>query len=536
MRFSDQSQIQNKIKMSSDGIRAISPTSSHIRQRNEIASASSSIELPPSPQPQAPTITKKPKRRPLIEATVNAPADNTLGNLANVSRVRTQRFEAELSEARESISEASSSMPLPDISSSGGIDDISDDVPMPPSRRRRPKMKVKSKRAPPSFSIDEEDDDNDGDSDLGMPEPQSRIEVEIEKGIRKAKLLARMEQLVTRGIPMSKKFTYRASEEELMVEVAKMEAIFYRTQRIKKGRGWFLSATTGIEKTCGFIDRKEWGPFGFKFCMDDFTKETIKDIQLYDDCLERGVESVFGPGGHEGPWYVELASILIPAMVNHSIMNRFKDDPNHTNEVLNSNDKLRAEVADRIAAEQMRANAAASARASAAGGAAGAGVATVSAAGNNTIGTSRQGLRLRPPPPQPDPAETAKMQANIEQMRLFESQRREIADQNARIQQLMTQMENQARQLQLAQATAANAQASARTANAQATGANAQVGQAAAQAAQANAQAAAQAAQRAKANAAIRDGVDEYEHEDESSNAIPSAMSSSGDDDQIVVE
>jgi len=195
-------------------------------------------------------------------------------------------------------------------------------------------------------------------SSSSMPHPfaprpimqENPIEKEMEQAIRKAKLLARIEQLEDRGIKASKNFTYKSSEQEMVIEVAKMEVKSQRGARIKQGRAAFITTIAGTEKLMNMSDDRKVLPW--MWYMQDITKVVVSDIKLFDDCLERGVEQVLGPTG-EMPWYLECLSILIPMMVEKSVLNRFKNDPKHTNEVLKQNPELRQNVAREIVREEM---------------------------------------------------------------------------------------------------------------------------------------------------------------------------------------
>ncbi len=194
----------------------------------------------------------------------------------------------------------------------------------------------------------------DDDDDSSLPPPPAPVmqhdpmQHKIEEAIRKAKLLARIDQLEARGVRPSKKFTYRAAEDELITEVAKMESLAQRSTRIKQGRSAFIMLVGSMEKGANWCDDSERLPV--KCYLKGFTKQTVKDITNYDDCLERGVESMFG-SADALPWYVQLGLILGPAMITHHMMQRFKDDPEHTRKVLRSDPELRNEVARELARE-----------------------------------------------------------------------------------------------------------------------------------------------------------------------------------------
>jgi hypothetical protein len=294
-------------------------------------------------------------------------------------------------------------------------------------------------------SYDTDDDSDSVRGPAGHLFQRDPLEDEMNKAIRKAKLLARIDQLAGRGVKPSKNFTYRAPEDELIVEVARMETLAQRAVRIQQGRAAFISMVGTSEKGMNAADDTEMLPFNFY--MNGFTRQTVKDITNYDDCLERGVESMLGSGG-SFPWYVELAFILVPAMVTHSMMNRFKDNPEHTKKVLQQDPQLRTEVAKELAHEMHRTERAKiledeerrkkeAARFSA------------PPQTSSASAPPPQRRRMRAPPPlssgqsnpgveniEADPVQTAHMRQEMEQNNALLRQRGEIDAQNRRIQQL----------------------------------------------------------------------------------------------------
>lgn len=176
----------------------------------------------------------------------------------------------------------------------------------------------------------------------------SPMQEETEKAIRKAQLLARIQQLAEKKIAVSKTLTFRTSEEELMVEVARMEVLHERSIRIQQGRAALMTTVNTTETVLGLLDSKPWLPVKFK--MNGFTKSVNKSISDYDDALERGVEETLGRPG-SSVWWVELLWILIPAMITYSFTNRFAEDPAYSAEVLKKNPEFQQQLAKEMARE-----------------------------------------------------------------------------------------------------------------------------------------------------------------------------------------
>lgn len=231
--------------------------------------------------------------------------------------------------------------------------------PPPPSARRRPISSDSSSsdidlnrlmgRAQDSDSS--YDYSSDDSSDMGKGGGHMRIdplEDETLKAVRKAKLLARIEQMEVKGVKRSKVFNYRTSEEELMVEVARMEVLSERAIRIEQGRAFLMTSVNGVEKGAGHIDRKKWLPFYFN--VGGFSKQLHKDIDKYDDCLERGVAETIGPSGSR-VWWMDLITVLLPSMVYYSMTNRMTEDPAYANEVMRNNPEFQARIAREVAKE-----------------------------------------------------------------------------------------------------------------------------------------------------------------------------------------
>ncbi len=176
-------------------------------------------------------------------------------------------------------------------------------------------------------------------------------EREVVRAFTKAKLLARVDQMIARGVKPDKKFTFRTSDEELATEVAKMELMAERAVRIQQGRAVFVPLVRGIETGANLVDRKGWAPV--KLSLGGFGRQLHKDLGQYDDCLERGVTATIGPSG-TNVWWVELLMILLPAMVTYGFSNRAAENPEYANELMRGNPELQQSVAQAVAAEISR--------------------------------------------------------------------------------------------------------------------------------------------------------------------------------------
>ena len=192
------------------------------------------------------------------------------------------------------------------------------------------------------------DSDSDDSSDNPRKLRIDPMEEETIKAVRKAKLLARIEQMETKGVKRSKAYNYRSSEEELMVEVARMEVLAERAVRIEQGRAFLMTAVNGAEKGSSFIDRKGWLPFNFN--ISGFSKQLHKDIDKYDDCLERGVADTLGPGGSR-VWWMDLLTVLLPSMAYYSMTNRITENSEYANEVIRNNPEFQSRLAQEMAKE-----------------------------------------------------------------------------------------------------------------------------------------------------------------------------------------
>lgn len=203
---------------------------------------------------------------------------------------------------------------------------------------------------------DDDDEDDERDTDMMRNGFDDRmiidpLEEATLKAVRKAKLLARIEQLTGRGddgVAPSKVFNYKSSEEELLVEVARMEVLADRAIRIEQGRSFLVTTVQATEKGACRIDAQPWFPFHFN--LQGFSKQLRKDLWKYDDCLERGVSATLGPGS-EREWWVELLFVLIPSMVLYSISNNFSENPEFANEVLRTNPEFQQRMAREVAKE-----------------------------------------------------------------------------------------------------------------------------------------------------------------------------------------
>lgn len=241
----------------------------------------------------------------------------------------------------------------------------------PPPPRRPPPPPSRRVTLKDSFDDDDNDDmdtmmggggfgdDDDDEDDMDMMRfggEQQRVAVDpLEeatlKAVRKAKLLARIEQLTGRGedgVAPSKLFTYKSSEEELLVEVARMEVLAERAIRVEQGRSFLLAAVTSAEKGACKIDEQPWLPFHFN--LQGFSKKLRADLWKYDDCLERGISSTIGTGSTR-EWWIELLLILVPSMAYYSFSNNFMDNPAYANEVLKANPEFQQKIAREMARE-----------------------------------------------------------------------------------------------------------------------------------------------------------------------------------------
>jgi hypothetical protein len=147
-------------------------------------------------------------------------------------------------------------------------------------------------------------------------------EERLRNSIRKAKLLARLEQLADRGLKIDlAKYTFETSLSELECAVAKYEIIALRGARIEQGRAILLTFTNGVEKGLTYVDNNEMIGKDFKFRVDGWSNHVTHSIETYDDILERGMEELLG-SPEKQKWYVALALQLGSSLVMYSLTNR----------------------------------------------------------------------------------------------------------------------------------------------------------------------------------------------------------------------
>jgi len=226
-------------------------------------------------------------------------------------------------------------------------------LPKPPSQRPPPVRSVPITRPtlPQSESSEEYSDYYDDDEEEDESEDDvviDPLEEETLKAVRKAKLLARIQQLESRGLKASKKFNYRSSEEELLSEVALMEIMAERARRIEQGRAGFMGFVKANESLANFVDGRKWLPIELK--LQGFGNHILNEIDKYDDCLERGVAETLGPVGSK-IWWVDLLSFYIPSMIMFSMTNRATSDPKYAGELLRRNPEFQERLAREYAKE-----------------------------------------------------------------------------------------------------------------------------------------------------------------------------------------
>ncbi len=155
-----------------------------------------------------------------------------------------------------------------------------------------------------------------------MRPPALTDEERLRNSIRKAKLLARLEQLADRGLKIDlSKYTFETSLSELECAVAKYEIIALRGARIEQGRAILLTFTNGVEKGLTYVDDKEMVGKDFKFRVNGWSNHVTHSIETYDDILERGMEELLG-SPEKQKWYVALALQLGSSLVMYSLTNR----------------------------------------------------------------------------------------------------------------------------------------------------------------------------------------------------------------------
>lgn len=193
---------------------------------------------------------------------------------------------------------------------------------------------------------DVDDDGGDEPSISGEINGGDRNECMLREAITKAKLLARITQLQGRGVVATRDYDYTANEAELTIEVARMEVLAMRSARLKQGRAAFMTTVRGAEALANWSDRAGKLP---RFCLKGFSLETQRDIGIYDDFLDAGVQQVCGSSMREMPWYAGLLATLVPAMITYSITHRAADDQEYVREMINNDPQLRREVIQEIA-------------------------------------------------------------------------------------------------------------------------------------------------------------------------------------------
>lgn len=339
----------------------------------------SSPSFQPQPQPQSPVqiITNQPAINyqspyvpPDVEYEQNSP-DLSLRRIMNKRKVKPfilkksggpNQSRLDLSPV-QNAKDSPTSPPLPPRKLQSIFQKpISAHPPGPP----RPKPWQITQPPPPrqSSNVREEENNNydDYDNDDGDQEeeeeeidtrsPATRAyEEKVKKAIQKGRLLSRLEQFETRGLKLSKKFNWKSEEDELMVEIARLETIASRDVKIQQGRSMLVAGVGGIEKGAQKLDTTGYLPF--QIGMDDYHKHMLRDIHLFDDCLERGMDEVFGDLKNK-PWYEELFMILIPSMFMYCVSNRASKDPDTLAQAIRKNPLLMKEMAKEAARELRR--------------------------------------------------------------------------------------------------------------------------------------------------------------------------------------
>lgn len=214
----------------------------------------------------------------------------------------------------------------------------------------------------------DDDDDDDGEEGAGQGGASSGleyvprkvvdpIEQEMQRAIRKAKLLARITQLAKRGVRPTKTPSWRASEQELMIEVARMEVIAARSVRIDQGRAALLMSVGAGETGMNLVDKKLLQESDYKIGMNGYSEHLWGEIGNYDDVLEHGMDSVMGPPG-EGYWWRELGFMLASSMamyrINKGKARTDEDDRRAVMEELKQSPEFRSAIAKEIVDEMRR--------------------------------------------------------------------------------------------------------------------------------------------------------------------------------------
>lgn len=269
-------------------------------------------------------VSPSPANSPLVMSRQKSAAiDDTLDELMNPRKLKPLKLNRDdpdqplgsplqkhRREVMKQLSQERRSSPTPSEGSAAAADDQDDDD-QPPLDE--PEEGVEDEQ-------EEEDQEEEDDEQQTLPQRKviDPLEQEMQRAVRKAKLLARITQLAKRGIKPTKTPTWNASEQELMVEVARMEVIAARSVRIEQGRA-ALMMTVGVgESGCNYVDRNYLKDTDYHIGMDGYSDHLLKDIQNFDDVLERGMDSMLGPPG-QGSWWRELGFMLTANMAMYRI-------------------------------------------------------------------------------------------------------------------------------------------------------------------------------------------------------------------------
>jgi hypothetical protein len=188
--------------------------------------------------------------------------------------------------------------------------------------------------------------DEAGDKKNESTDESDRLEKEMDSVIKKARLLGRIQQLTQKGGKPSKVFDHRSSTYEMKIEIARMEVVAERGARIKQGRMMLLATSATIEKSCKMWDRYFYDYVTFQ--VEGITKDTLMSISDYDDALEEAVEDLIGPQG-KIPWYYRISALFASNMYERSLLNRSKQTPEHSAQVMARDPELRERVSLELA-------------------------------------------------------------------------------------------------------------------------------------------------------------------------------------------
>lgn len=173
-----------------------------------------------------------------------------------------------------------------------------------------------------------------------------KLEEEMQTVVRKARMLARIQQLTTRGAKPSKLFDHRSSEHELQIEIARMEVVAERGMRIKQGRMALTAFSASVEKAAGMWDQRFADYITFQ--IQGVTRDLIMNIVQFDDALEQGVEELIGPQG-QIPWYYRLLYGYGALCVERTSINRTSPStPQFTADDIVKDAQLRKKVMDEV--------------------------------------------------------------------------------------------------------------------------------------------------------------------------------------------